>query len=144
VKAPAAGLLAGLCVLEIASMAPAPFACTLLAGLGAEVLRVDRAADVDPAVSISADRLARGRRSLAVDLKHPDGAALVRRLAAWADVLVEGFRPGVGERLGIGPEDCRAVNPQTGGRRLAGGCGACGGYSGGYVVVLWHRIGGVG
>ncbi|WP_435130580.1 CaiB/BaiF CoA transferase family protein [Actinacidiphila sp. bgisy144] len=118
--APAAGPLAGLRVLEIASMAPAPFACTLLADLGAEVLRVDRAADVDPAVSTSADLLARGRRSLAADLKHPDGAALVRRLAARADVLVEGFRPGVAERLGIGPEDCRAANPRLVYGRMTG------------------------
>ncbi|MCX4702706.1 CoA transferase [Streptomyces sp. NBC_01352] len=92
-------------------MAPGPFACTVLADLGAEVLRVDRASDVDPDTRGSTDPLARGRRSLAVDLKHPDGAALVRHLAARADVLVEGFRPGVAERLGIGPEDCRAVNP---------------------------------
>jgi len=105
------GPLAGLRVLEIASMAPGPFACTVLADLGAEVLRVDRASDVDPDTRGSRDPLARGRRSIAVDLKHPDGAALVRRLTAGADVLVEGFRPGVAERLGIGPEDCRAVNP---------------------------------
>ncbi|MEU4148893.1 CaiB/BaiF CoA-transferase family protein [Streptomyces sp. NPDC026659] len=110
-KQPACGPLAGLRVLEIASMAPAPFACTLLADLGAEVLRVDRASDVAPETYRSTDPLARGRRSIAVDLKHPDGAALVRRLAGTADVLVEGFRPGVAERLGIGPEDCRAVNP---------------------------------
>ncbi|MGW1786745.1 CaiB/BaiF CoA transferase family protein [Streptomyces sp. NPDC002143] len=107
-----AGPLAGLRVLEIASMAPGPFACMLLADLGAEVLRIDRASDVDPGQHSSIDPLARGRRSLAADLKHPDGAALVRRLAARADVMVEGFRPGVAERLGIGPEHCRALNPR--------------------------------
>ncbi|MGW0950107.1 CaiB/BaiF CoA transferase family protein [Streptomyces sp. NPDC002623] len=107
-----AGPLAGLRVLEIASMAPGPFACMLLADLGAEVLRIDRASDVDPGQHSSTDPLARGRRSLAADLKHPDGAALVRRLAARADVMVEGFRPGVAERLGIGPERCRALNPR--------------------------------
>ncbi|MFC4469816.1 CaiB/BaiF CoA transferase family protein [Streptomyces xiangluensis] len=114
------GPLAGLRVLEIASMAPAPFACTLLADLGAEVLRVDRAADVDPETYTSTELLARGRRSLAVDLKHPEGAALVKRLAARADVLVEGFRPGVAERLGIGPEDCGAVNPRLVYGRMTG------------------------
>lgn len=119
-EAAAGGPLAGLRVLEIASMAPAPFACTLLADLGAEVLRVDRASDVDPDTDHSTDPLARGRRSIAVDLKHPDGAALVRRLAGHADVLVEGFRPGVAERLGIGPEDCRAVNPRLVYGRMTG------------------------
>ncbi|GGN19285.1 CaiB/BaiF CoA transferase family protein [Streptomyces fuscichromogenes] len=114
------GPLSGLRVLEIASMAPGPFACTVLADLGAEVLRVDRASDVDPDTLASVDPLARGRRSLAVDLKQPEGAALVRRLAARADVLVEGFRPGVAERLGIGPEDCRAVNPRLVYGRMTG------------------------
>lgn len=114
------GPLAGLRVLEIASMAPGPFACTVLADLGAEVLRIDRVGDVDPDASGSCDPLARGRRSIAVDLKHPDGAALVRRLAARADVLVEGFRPGVAERLGIGPEDCRTVNPRLVYGRMTG------------------------
>ncbi|WP_432066244.1 CaiB/BaiF CoA transferase family protein [Streptomyces sp. C10-9-1] len=109
---PGTGPLAGLRVLEVASLAPAPFACTLLADLGAQVLRVDRASDVDPDTRHSTDTLARGRSSIAVDLKHPEGAALVRRLTTTADVLVEGFRPGVAERLGIGPEECRAVNPR--------------------------------
>lgn len=104
------GPLAGLRVLEFASMAPAPFTCTVLADLGAEVFRVDRASDVDPDARGSKDPLARGCRSLAVDLKHPDCAALVGHLAARADVLVEGFRPGVTERLGIGP---RTAGPST-------------------------------
>ena len=115
-----AGPLAGLRVLEIAGLAPGPFACTLLTDLGAEVLRVDRASDVDPRQHGSTDPLARGRRSLAVDLKHPDGAALVRRLAAHADVLVEGFRPGVAERLGIGPEDCLPLNSRLVYGRITG------------------------
>jgi alpha-methylacyl-CoA racemase len=116
----ASGPLAGLRVLEIASLAPAPFACTLLADLGAEVLRVDRVSDVRPTVATSADPLGRGRRSIAVDLKHPDGGALVRRLAGRADVMVESFRPGVAERLGIGPEDCHAVNPRLVYGRMTG------------------------
>ncbi|MEU6375811.1 CaiB/BaiF CoA-transferase family protein [Streptomyces sp. NPDC046909] len=114
------GPLVGLRVLEIASLAPAPFACTLLADLGAEVLRVDRTTDVNPAGARAPDPLARGRRSVAVDLKHPDGGALVRQLAARADVLVEGFRPGVAERLGIGPDTCRATNPRLVYGRMTG------------------------
>ena len=118
--AQARGPLAGLRVLEIASLAPAPFACTVLADLGAEVLRVDRASDVRPDTTASSEPLGRGRRSVAVDLKRPEGAATVRQLAAVADVLVEGFRPGVAERLGIGPEDCRTVNPRLVYGRMTG------------------------
>jgi alpha-methylacyl-CoA racemase len=98
-------------VVEIAGIGPAPFAGMLLADLGAEVLRVDR-----PGVSAVPgdprhDLLGRGKRSVALDLKRAEAAAVVRRLVASADVLIEGFRPGVAERLGIGPEDCHAVNP---------------------------------
>lgn len=104
------GPLHGVRVLEIASLAPAPFACMVLADLGADILRIDRVTDVDDRPQPTGDPLHRGRRSVAVDLKHPDGAALVRRLAATADVFVEGFRPGVAERLGIGPADLQAAN----------------------------------
>lgn len=103
------GPLDGVRVVEIASAAPAPFACMVLADLGAEVLRVDRATRRR---ARAADPLARGRRVVAVDLKAPEGPAVVKRLAERADVLVEGFRPGVAERLGIGPEDCHALNPR--------------------------------
>jgi alpha-methylacyl-CoA racemase len=95
----------------MAGMGPGPFAGMLLADLGAEVLRVDRpgvhAHPGDP----RHDVLGRGKRSVALDLKRPRAAEVVRRLVARADVLIEGFRPGVAERLGIGPQDCRAVNP---------------------------------
>ncbi|MFF0450300.1 CaiB/BaiF CoA transferase family protein [Streptomyces sp. NPDC004609] len=104
------GPLYGVRVLEIASLAPAPFTCMVLADLGADILRIDRVTDVDDRPQPTGDPLHRGRRSVAVDLKNPDGAALVRRLAATADVFVEGFRPGVTERLGIGPADLRAAN----------------------------------
>jgi alpha-methylacyl-CoA racemase len=114
------GPLSGLRALEIASLAPAPFACTLLADLGAEVLRVDRGTDVNPTVVRASDPLGRGRRSVAVDLKRPDGGALVRLLASRADILVEGFRPGVAERLGIGPDVCRAANPRLVYGRMTG------------------------
>jgi len=114
--------LSGLRVVEIASLAPGPFACTVLADLGAEVLRVDRTDGV-PAEFLATpppDPLGRGRRSVAVDLKHPDGAEVVLRLVERADVLVEGFRPGVCERLGIGPEVCLARNPRLVYGRLTG------------------------
>jgi alpha-methylacyl-CoA racemase len=104
------GPLDGVRVLEIASMAPAPFACMILADLGAEVLRIDR-----PGPSYLAGTgqgpLGRGRTSAIVDLKQQHGAQTVLRLAERADVLVEGFRPGVAERLGIGPDACLARNP---------------------------------
>jgi alpha-methylacyl-CoA racemase len=124
--------LAGLRVLEIASLAPAPFACTVLSDLGAEVLRIDRAvATAPPATApdsaqvpaeqrLPADPLSRGRRSVAVDLKHPRGAEAVLRLAESADVLIEGFRPGVCERLGIGPDPCLARNPRLIYARMTG------------------------
>ncbi|WP_232072125.1 CaiB/BaiF CoA transferase family protein [Phytohabitans flavus] len=84
----------------------------VLADLGAAVVRVDRVGV--PAVPLPPreDLQGRGKRSIAVDLKRPEGAALVRTLAASADVLIEGFRPGVAERLGIGPAECHAVNPR--------------------------------
>ncbi|MEV6424629.1 CaiB/BaiF CoA-transferase family protein [Streptomyces sp. NPDC051662] len=114
------GPLAGVRVIEIASLAPGPFACTVLSDLGAEVLRIDRAASVGALPEGPTDPLIRGRRSVAVDLKHPYGARLVRDLAASADVLVEGFRPGVAERLGIGPDDCRGLNPRLVYGRMTG------------------------
>jgi alpha-methylacyl-CoA racemase len=104
------GPLHGLRVLEIASLAPAPFGCMLLADLGADVVRVDRV-DGPPEVSGPVGPLDRGRRSIAVDLKSADGIAALLRLAREADVLVEGFRPGVAERLGIGPEVLQEINP---------------------------------
>jgi alpha-methylacyl-CoA racemase len=103
------GPLRGLRVVEVTGIGPGPFCGMLLADLGAEVLRVDRpAADRGPWPAV----LARGRRSVAVDLKHPDGAGVVLDLAAAADALLEGFRPGVAERLGIGPDACLARNPR--------------------------------
>lgn len=106
-----AGPLAGLRVLEIASAAPAPFACMMLADLGAEVVTVDRPAKPGRDPKRSRDPLMRGRRSVCADLKTPDGVALVRRLAANADIFVEGFRPGVTERLGLGPDELLSDNP---------------------------------
>jgi alpha-methylacyl-CoA racemase len=101
-----------LTVIEIASLGPGPFCAMVLADLGAEVVRVDRKEAATGAPLAGVDPLNRGRRSLALDLKHPDAAAVVLRLVARADVLLEGFRPGVAERLGIGPEACMGRNPR--------------------------------
>jgi alpha-methylacyl-CoA racemase len=106
------GPLRGIRVVEVAGIGPGPFCCMVLADLGADVVRVDRVAEVAGAQPRpSGNTLDRARRSVAVDLKHPEGAAVVRRLVGSADVLVEGFRPGVAERLGIGPDECLAANP---------------------------------
>lgn len=108
------GPLEGLTVIEIAAIGPAPFAGMVLADLGAAVVRVDRigASPLPESVPPRFDLLGRGKRSIAVDLKQARGAALVRDLAARADAFIEGFRPGVAERLGVGPADCRAGNPK--------------------------------
>ncbi|MDQ1428811.1 MAG: alpha-methylacyl-CoA racemase, partial [Acidimicrobiaceae bacterium] len=110
------GPLAGYRIVELAGIGPAPFGAMMLADMGAEVIRVDRP---DAVASIegaqpdgSWDLLNRGRRSVAIDLKHPDGVATVLSLVARADALVEGFRPGVAERLGVGPKPCLARNPR--------------------------------
>ncbi|KAL8371731.1 hypothetical protein RB595_001505 [Gaeumannomyces hyphopodioides] len=108
--------LAGLKVLEFAGLAPGPFAGMLLADAGASVLRIDRASPSSPATAApTADLLARRKASIAVDLKSARGVALVRELAARADVLIDPFRPGVLERLGLGPDDLRPQMERAGG-----------------------------
>jgi alpha-methylacyl-CoA racemase len=106
------GPLEGVRVIELASLAPAPFGCMILADLGADVLRVDRADRSGPHVRPPADPLVRGRRSIGLNLKDPAGVDVLLRLADDADVLVEGFRPGVAERLGFGPADCARRSPR--------------------------------
>jgi len=109
---PRTGPLTGVRVVELAGIGPAPFAAMMLADLGADVIRVDRPGGTPTAAAPPPyDVLTRGRPSVVVDLKHEDGAQVVRDLATRADVLLEGFRPGVAERLGIGPDECLAVNP---------------------------------
>lgn len=113
------GPLAGIRVLEIAALGPAPYAAMLLSDLGADVLRVDRPVSTlkgDPRKAV----LNRGRRSAVVDLKSPQGVDLLLRLAERADVLVEGFRPGVMERLGLGPDICLDRNPRLVYARMTG------------------------
>ncbi|GMU79999.1 MAG: CoA transferase [Acidimicrobiia bacterium] len=116
------GPLDGVRVVEIVGLGPGPFCAMLLADLGAEVVRIDRPAAVRPdlAVMPATDVLARGRRSVAVDLKRPEGAELLLHLLEQADVLVEGFRPGVMERLGLGPDICLARNPRLVYGRMTG------------------------
>ena len=97
--------------MELAGIGPGPFAAMMLSDMGAEVLRVDRADAVDGAGPPLWDVNARGRRSVAVDLKHDAGREAVLRLVARADALIEGFRPGVTERLGLGPDECLARQP---------------------------------
>ncbi|MGQ4510878.1 CoA transferase [Streptomyces sp. DW26H14] len=109
------GPLAGVRVLELAGIGPAPMAAMTLAELGADVVRVDR-----PVPSLVTDGLNRGRRSVVVDLKHPEGAEAVLRLAERADVLIEAYRPGVAERLGIGPETVLRRNPRLVYGRMTG------------------------
>ncbi len=120
------GPLAGVKILEIAALGPAPFAAMMLSDMGAEVLRVDRAdgaqalqlaladrgEDGESGGAPSLDFLSRGRRSVGLDLKSPEGVELLLNLVEAADVLIEGFRPGVMERLGASPEVCLARNPK--------------------------------
>ena len=105
------GPLAGLRVVELQGIGPGPFCGMMLADMGAELIRVDRSAAVGSGAR-NADVLARGRKSIAVDLKNPDGVETVLKLVASADVLLEGFRPGVTERLGLGPDECLGRNPR--------------------------------
>lgn len=116
------GPLRGVRVLEIASIGPGPFCAMVLSDLGAEVIRIDRLDRVptngEPAANT--DVLARGRRSIAVDLKKPEGVELVLQLAEKADALIEGFRPGVMERLGLGPDAVTERNPSIVYGRMTG------------------------
>ena len=115
------GPLAGLRVVEMAGLGPAPFAAMVLADLGADVLRVDRPGGPGLQVAPPAyDVLTRGRRNVCLDLKDPQAREVVLDLVARADVLLEGFRPGVMERLGLGPQDCEAVNQRLVYARMTG------------------------
>ena len=116
------GPLSGIKIVEFAGLGPAPFCAMLLADLGAEIVRIDRQQaitgriDHDPKTQV----LNRGRRSIAVDLKHPDGQAAVLQLIEKADALIEGYRPGVMERLGFSPDSCMRANPKLVYGRMTG------------------------
>jgi alpha-methylacyl-CoA racemase len=116
------GPLHGLKVIELASIGPGPFCAMLLADLGADVVRVDRTEPSGLGVPMARkhDINGRNRRSVALDLKSPAGREAVMTLVAGADVLIEGFRPGVAERLGLGPADCQARNPRLVYGRMTG------------------------
>jgi alpha-methylacyl-CoA racemase len=114
------GPLDGIRVIEIASLAPAPFGCMVLSDLGAEVVRVDRLDRAGRQALPPVDPLARGRTSIRLSLKDAEGVEVLLRLLASADVLVEGFRPGVAERLGFGPDVCLARNPRLIFARMTG------------------------
>lgn len=113
------GPLKGLKVVEIAGIGPSPHACMILADLGADVIRVERPGG-QMLTGGSHDLLNRGRPSVALDLKNPEAVSTVLDLVEQADVLVEGMRPGVAERLGFGPEDCHARNPRLVYGRMTG------------------------
>jgi alpha-methylacyl-CoA racemase len=116
------GPLAGFKIIEMAGIGPAPMCAMLLADLGATVLRTDR--QQPSGLGLPGDArfniMNRSRHTIAVDLKHPEGVALVLRLVGAADALIEGFRPGVMERLGLGPEPCLARNPKLVYGRMTG------------------------
>ncbi len=111
------GPLQGFRIIELAGIGPGPFCGMMLSDMGAEVIRIER---IRPGSSRPRDVLARNRRSVAVDLKSPAGVATVLRLVESADALFEGFRPGVTERLGLGPQDCQARNPKLVYGRMTG------------------------
>ena len=117
---PPSGPLTGIRVVELAGLGPGPYAAMLLAELGADVLRVDRPGGGPGVVRPAADLLNRSRPCAAVDLKSPAGRDVLLRLVDSADVLVEGLRPGVTERLGIGPDECLARNPRLVYARMTG------------------------
>ena len=119
-KTPGHGPLSGVRVVELAGIGPGPFAAMLLADLGADVVRVDRPGGVGLAINTEYDITNRNKRSVIVDLKSADGPARVLDLAARADILIEGYRPGVAERLGVGPEACHARNPKLVYGRMTG------------------------
>ena len=116
------GPLSGITVIELAGIGPGPFCSMLLSDMGADVLRVDRTAPSGLGIASEPkyDVLTRGRRSISIDLKQPEGVETVLRLADKADALIEGFRPGVAERLGIGPEVCHKRNPKLVYGRMTG------------------------
>ncbi|PTH90079.1 carnitine dehydratase [Streptomyces sp. A244] len=119
-RTPGHGPLSGVRVVELAGIGPGPFAAMLLADLGADVVRVDRPGGPGLAIDPACDVTNRNKRSVVVDLKAPDGPEQVLDLAARADILVEGYRPGVAERLGVGPEPCHARNPRLVYGRMTG------------------------
>jgi alpha-methylacyl-CoA racemase len=133
---PKKGPLSGVRVLEFAGLAPSPYSAMILSDLGADVIRVDRPPTgeeitMDPRVNL----LNRGKRSIALDLRHDDARPVVAELIRWADILIEGFRPGAMERLGFGPDAALAINPALVYGRMTGW-----GQDGPYKFAAGHDI----
>ncbi|MND92440.1 E-cinnamoyl-CoA:R-phenyllactate CoA transferase [compost metagenome] len=116
------GPLAGVKIIELAGIGPGPMAAMMLADMGATVLRIERREAVDLGVKkpLEYNLLLRNRKAIALDLKDPQAVQLVKELLADADALIEGFRPGVTERLGLGPDECLAINPRLVYGRITG------------------------
>lgn len=112
--------LSGIRIIEISALGPAPFAGMMLADAGAEVIRVDRPAEVANGRQRKHDPMGRGKRSIALDLQSPGAQSVLHRLVEDSDGLIEGFRPGVAERLGIGPSECQAINQRLVYGRMTG------------------------
>ncbi|MEI5034448.1 CaiB/BaiF CoA-transferase family protein [Streptomyces sp. S1A(2023)] len=117
---PGHGPLTGVRVVELAGIGPGPFAAMLLADLGADVVRVDRPGGAGLGIDPASDLTNRNKRSVLLDLKSDEGPARVLDLVERADILVEGYRPGVAERLGVGPDACLARNPKLVYGRMTG------------------------
>ncbi|WP_221794142.1 CaiB/BaiF CoA transferase family protein [Aquisediminimonas sediminicola] len=129
--------LAGLRIIELAGIGPGPFCGMMLADHGAEVIRIDRPGGMHAGVEVDGERdvLLRSRRSISLDLKSPAGVEIARRLVTTADGFIEGFRPGVTERLGLGPDTLLALNPQLVYGRMTGW-----GQDGPYAALPGHDI----
>jgi alpha-methylacyl-CoA racemase len=144
----AGGPLTGLKVIELASIGPGPYAAMLLADLGAEVIRVERPGPPSSSLPPEQDVTRRNRRSVVLDLQREEGVDALLQLVEHADVLIEGFRPGVTERLGLGPDDCSAVNSRLVYGRMtgwgqAGPLASSAGHDIGYIAITGalHAIG---
>ncbi|MFM8955645.1 MAG: CaiB/BaiF CoA transferase family protein, partial [Actinomycetota bacterium] len=129
------GPLAGYKILEIAGIGPGPFAAMMLSDMGAEVVRVERVQAVRENATANWDVMQRGRKNIAIDLKHADGVETLLQLVEHADALIEGFRPGVMERLGVGPDVCLARNKKLVFGRMTGW-----GQDGPYSSAAGHDI----
>ena len=129
------GPLTGYRIVEIAGIGPGPFACMMLADMGADVIRLERPTGPRGVDAVPANVSNRSRRSVGVDLKNPDAVELILRLGEGADALIEGFRPGVAERLGIGPDECLTRNPRLVYGRMTGW-----GQDGPYASMAGHDI----